>query len=157
HYVFPFLPPFALGAGYLAALIVMLLPAPLGRWLRRLEQLIATRAPRLAAGGGRLWARRTAGVVIALAAVLAIASVVYGAVRFTAGDRVLFKSSGTLRPSLAILAAAVLTGQSARVTRFVVVVALLGLLPIYDYENTFGRMLNARHPIRTTTDCVRRI
>jgi hypothetical protein len=92
-----------------------------------------------------------------VAAALAIAAVISGPVRINLGERVLFKSSGTLRPALAILIAAVLTRQSARVTPSVVILLLLGLLPIYAYENTFDRMLNARHPIRTTTDCVRRV
>jgi 4-amino-4-deoxy-L-arabinose transferase-like glycosyltransferase len=157
HYVFPFLPPLALAGGYLAGLVAMLAPAPLRRVLEWLERQIATRLPRLAAGGHRLWPRRTAALVIGVAAVLAIVAVVSGPVRISLDDRVLFKSSGTLRPSLAILIAAVLSHQSARVARFVVILALFGLVPIDDYDGTVTRMLNARHPIRTTTDCVRRI
>jgi hypothetical protein len=95
--------------------------------------------------------------VIAVAAVLAVAAVIYGQVRLTVGRQLLFKSSGTFRPALVMLIAAVLTGQSARIARFVVIVALLGLLPIFEYEKTFDRMQTARHPIRTTTDCVRRV
>jgi 4-amino-4-deoxy-L-arabinose transferase-like glycosyltransferase len=157
HYVFPFLPPLALAAGYLAGLVAMLAPAPLRRGLEWLEGRIGERFPRLAAGGHRLWARRTATVVIGAAAVLAIIAVVSGPVRINLGDRLLFKSSGTLRPSLAILIAAVLSHQSARIARFVVILALLGLVPVQDYDQTLTRMLNARHPIRSTTDCVRRI
>jgi len=157
HYVFPFLPPLALAGGYLAGLAAMLAPAPLRRALEWTERTIAVRLPALAAGGTRAWARRTAAIVMIIAAVLAIASVISGPVRINLGERVLFKSSGTLRPALAILIAAVLTRQSARVTRPVVILLLLGLLPVYAYENTFDRMLNARHPIRTTTDCVRRV
>jgi 4-amino-4-deoxy-L-arabinose transferase-like glycosyltransferase len=157
HYVFPFLPPLALAAGYLAGLAAMLAPAPLRRGLEWLERQIAARFPGVAAGGSRAWARRTASVVIVVAVALALAAVVSGPVRINLGDRVLFKSSGTLRPALAILIAAALTRQSARVSRFVVILAVLGLLPIYEYEHTFDRMRNARHPIRTTTDCVRRV
>jgi 4-amino-4-deoxy-L-arabinose transferase-like glycosyltransferase len=157
HYVFPFLPPLALAGGYLAGLAAMLAPAPLRRVLEWLERQIAARFPGLVAGGSRAWARRSAAVVIVVAAALAVGAVIYGQVRLTVGQTLLFKSSGTFRPALAILIAAVLTRQSARVARFIVIVAILGLLPIFEYENTFTRMLNARHPIRTTTDCVRRI
>ncbi|HEY7170185.1 MAG TPA: hypothetical protein VH417_05010 [Vicinamibacterales bacterium] len=157
HYVFPFLPPLALAGGYLAGLAAMLAPAPLRRGLEWLERQIAAWFPGVAAGGSRWWARRTAAVVIVVAVVLAVAAAVSGPVRINLGDRVLFKSSGTLRPALAILIAAVLTRQGARVARLVVILAVLGLLPIAEYENTFDRMLNARHPIRSTTDCVRRI
>jgi hypothetical protein len=157
HYVFPFLPPLALAGGYLAGLAAILAPAPLRRGLEWVERQIAAGLPGVASGGSRLWASRTAAVVIVVAVVLAITAVVSGPVRINLGDRMLFKSSGTLRPVLAILIAAVLTRQSARVARFVVMLAVLGLLPIYEYENTFDRMLTARHPIRSTTDCVRRI
>jgi len=157
HYVFPFLPPLALAGGYLAGLVAMLAPAPLRRGLEWMERQVEVRLPKLAAGGTRQWARRTAVVVMIVAAALAVTAVVSGPVRINLGDRVLFKSSGTVRPALAILIAAGLTRQSARVTRLVVILALLGLMPIYEYERTFDRMLNARHPIRTTTDCVRRV
>jgi 4-amino-4-deoxy-L-arabinose transferase-like glycosyltransferase len=157
HYVFPFLPPLALAGGYLAALFAMLAPAPLRRGLEAVENFIARRLPRVRDIGARRWATRTATAVIVVAAVLALAAVVYGQVRLVFNGHQLFKSSGTIRPCVAILAAALLTRQSARVASLVVVVALLGFLPIFYYEGTFPRLLNQKHPIRTVTDCVRRI
>src|SRR5205085_3945780 len=152
HYVFPFLPPLALAGGYLAGLAAMLAPAPLRRGLEWLERQIAVRFPGFAAGGSRPWARRTAAVIIAVAAVLALWAVFFGQVRLTAGQRLLFKSSGTLRPAVAILVAAGLTPQTARVARFAATIALPAVCPTSDTKNTSPGLLTARLRIRTPTD-----
>jgi 4-amino-4-deoxy-L-arabinose transferase-like glycosyltransferase len=45
HYAYPFLPPVALGAGYLAALVVAVAPAPLRRLLQAAHDRLVARIP----------------------------------------------------------------------------------------------------------------
>ena len=45
HYAYPFLPPLTLSAGYLLALIVLLVPAPFERLLTRMETAATARMP----------------------------------------------------------------------------------------------------------------
>jgi 4-amino-4-deoxy-L-arabinose transferase-like glycosyltransferase len=156
HYAYPFLPPFALAAGYLVALAIMLLPAPLRRVLERVEDAGA-RTPGLSALAARPWFRSLASVVIVVAALLAIASIVYGQVRLGSPSAVLFKNSGALRPVVVILVFAVLAGYGGRVSRLVVVLLVCSVLPAAAYRDTFPRLTLEKHPMRSAVECLQRV
>ena len=66
HYAYPFLPPVALAAGYLVALVVMLAPVPLRKVLEWAEDRLAGLWPSLAARAGRPAFRAVAsGLIVA--------------------------------------------------------------------------------------------
>ena len=98
HYAYPFLPPLALAAGYLAALVVMLAPVPFDRLLSRLHTRAAARLPRVAAALQRPRARAVLLAISAASIGLALVTLVYGPVRIDFHGHTVFRSSGILRP-----------------------------------------------------------
>jgi hypothetical protein len=154
HYVYPFLPPLMLAAGYLVALVVMLAPVQLRKLLERVEDLFAARLPELQRRLVTPAARRVGALVIVLAAALAVATAISGAVRFRLVDGVIVRSSGVLRPVLLIVAAAVATRTSARRAPLVVALLLLGIMPVAAYRASLEQLPAGKHPIRTAAACV---
>jgi hypothetical protein len=157
HYVFPFLPPLALAAGYAATLLVLLGPAPLARAVARLDRYLAAGRPRIAAAlRGR--AGRTALMTVAAgAASLAIVSIVVGQVRWEVADGVSLRSSGVLRPTVVAVASALLAGAGRRHSRLVVALLVAGLLPLPGYARSLSLMRERGHPLRSARDCVQRV
>jgi 4-amino-4-deoxy-L-arabinose transferase-like glycosyltransferase len=153
HYVYPFLPPLALAAGYLVALVVMLAPVQLRKLLDRVDDLFVARLPawhaRLSAPG----VRRLATLVVVLASVLAVITVALGGVRFRLFDTIV-RNSGVMRPVLLIILLAVATGTSARRARLVVALLVLGVMPVDAYRERLSELEDGKHPIRTAAACV---
>jgi 4-amino-4-deoxy-L-arabinose transferase-like glycosyltransferase len=156
HYVYPFLPPLALAGGYLVALFVMLGPVPLRNALQWVEDRIAS-VPRLDVVSGRPWLVGVLRLAIAGAAAVAVVAGVSGRFRLALPGDVILRSSGILRPILAIAALGILARASARVSRLVVAIVVLSILPIGAYYATLKELHEARHPLRTTSECVQRI
>jgi 4-amino-4-deoxy-L-arabinose transferase-like glycosyltransferase len=156
HYAYPFLPPLALAGGYLAALFVMLAPVPLRNALEWVEDRIASVA-RLNVLSGRRWLMRLLQLAIVSAAALAVVGAVSGRVRLTFPGGAVLSSSGILRPILAIAALGILARASARVSQLVVAIVVLSVLPIGAYYETLKELHQAKHPLRTTSQCVQRI
>jgi 4-amino-4-deoxy-L-arabinose transferase-like glycosyltransferase len=157
HYAYPFLPPLALAAGYLAALTLMLAPVPLGRLLQALSDGVGARAPSV-----RLVIRRPAVramlLTIAVAALgVAAISVVYGPIRLAVDRTVLFKSSGVFRPLIVSALFGACAGASRRVSHVVVTLLVLSTLPLPAYRESLSRLTLERHPMRTATDCLTRV
>jgi hypothetical protein len=151
HYAFPFLPPLTLAAGYFAALVMMLAPAPVARILMRVEDLVGPAFARF----DRPSARAAARLVVWAAVALIIGALFFGQVKVGAGPIVLFRSSGMTRPLAVILLAGLLTRQSIRVAPLAVALTLVWWLPVAAYKETFPLLLTERHPLRTATDCIR--
>jgi len=72
HHIYPFLPPLALGAGYLAGLVFMLAPAPVDRALDAVQRAAASFAPKAVAALALAGANRRAGPVVALVLVVGL-------------------------------------------------------------------------------------
>ncbi len=155
HYVYPFVPPVAIGAGYVVALASRVAIA----WLdRRLAQ------PNRFA---RLWqalapARRPPGQVVLLAIAatavgVAIASLIFGPIRLGVGGTTLFKSSGVLRPAIVAAICMALAGATRVAPRVIVPVLVAGLLPMPAYRHVITRLEDGRHPLRSARDCLLRI
>ena len=154
HYVYPFVPPLAIAAGYAIALALMLLPAPLDRALWAPTAYAAGRMPRTIAALRGPTARKWLLTIGATAVVIAAISLVYGQVRLGIGSYVFFKSSGVFRPSIIAVLCGVLAGESRRATRAVVPLLMAGLLPLPAYRDTFDRFDVGDHPMRSTRDCI---
>jgi 4-amino-4-deoxy-L-arabinose transferase-like glycosyltransferase len=157
HYAYPFLPPLAIGAGYLFALVIRVVPGAFGEALEWIERQLASRLPRLADTTSSSGFRRGARIVIWTAAALAVATVILGRVRITLGDTVLFKNSDVLRPILLILALALVTRQSARFAWLAVALFVLKSAPVTAYPAMFPKLLDGKHPLRTASECVQEV
>jgi hypothetical protein len=157
HYTFPYLPPLALAAGYLVALVTMLAPAPLGRALDWCDARLTALLPGVMRVGARPSVRRAVAALTVLAAVLAIWASVTGGVRIQWAGKVLFKSAGVLRPVALILVLSLLTRTTPRVVRLVVALLVLGAMPLDAYRGQLQLLPGGEHPIRTAAECVQRV
>jgi hypothetical protein len=117
----------------------------------------AARVAAIAALSRRPSIRAGLRLVAALAALVAAVSVIYGPVRIGVGDVMLFRSSGVFRPAAVVLLFGVLAGSSLRATRIVVALVVTSLVPLPAYREILPRLTVEQHPMRSATDCLRRI
>jgi 4-amino-4-deoxy-L-arabinose transferase-like glycosyltransferase len=157
HYAYPFLPPLALAAGYLAALALMLAPGPFERLLNVVEQRAVTRLPRLTAGLRRQPIRGGLLVLSAAAIGLGLFSVLYGPVRIEFGGTTVFRSSGILRPIAVAVTAWLLAGASRTASRAVVPLLVVSAMPLPTYHATLARLRTDKHPLRSASQCIQRV
>lgn len=157
HYAYPFLPPFAISAGYLVALAVMLLPVQVRRLLEAVEDAIARHVPRLSAAATWPTARRSLTAVIWVAAAIAVATVFVNPLKVSVGHTTLLKSSGTVRPIAMIVLAALFARRSAKVAVLVVALFVASFAPVDAYEQAIRRLTVSRHPMRDASECVARV
>jgi 4-amino-4-deoxy-L-arabinose transferase-like glycosyltransferase len=136
HYTYPFLPPFALAAGYLAAMIIRLAPAPIARvaWPRALML----------------------GVALA-AALLVVETMRSGEARVSLAGYTLFRNSGIFRPALVALVAAVLASRSRSAPRLSAALMAVALVPVPAYAQNLRRLDDGTAPLRTMRDCLERV
>jgi 4-amino-4-deoxy-L-arabinose transferase-like glycosyltransferase len=132
HYTYPFVPPLALGAGYVTALAVMLVPP----WLSRQAK-----------------ARGPLVIVAAGATAIVVATLLSGEMRVALGGLVI-RNSAVLRPALVALFAAVLASGWRAAPRLAAPLLVLALLPVSAYAETLGRLNLDVAPIRTARDCL---
>jgi 4-amino-4-deoxy-L-arabinose transferase-like glycosyltransferase len=132
HYAYPFVPPLALGAGYLTALAAMLVPAWLGR-------VAKARGPLM--------------VIAGLATAIVVATWLSGEMRIALGSLVI-RNAALLRPALVALFAAILATGWRAAPRLSVPVLVLALLPVSAYAATLNRLNLDVAPIRTARDCL---
>jgi len=157
HYAYPFLPPLALGAGYLAALVTMLAPVPLRRLFEWVEDRVAATFPGLASRAGSHGVRLAASALMVVAAALTIATLALGNLRITIDGRTLFRSSSMERPLMLVMVLALLTRTSARTVRLVVALLVFSAMPLAAYRRQIDLLDDGRHPIRTAAECLARV
>ncbi len=136
HYSYPFVPPFALAAGYLTSMVVMLAPAPLAR-----------------VG----WPRALMAVVALAAVVLVVETMRSGEARVSLAGHVLFRSSGLFRPLVGGLLAVVLASRWRSAPRVAAMLAALILVPLPAYAQNLGRLEDGTATLRTMRDCLSRV
>lgn len=157
HYVYPFLPPVALGAG--------LVPTAVFVWVRQ-------RQDRFAALLERVWPRERsarlpvafrkilAGTAIALVAI-AIVTAVAGGVGLRLGGVLVFRNSTVSRPLLAATILVVIIGRLRSAPLVPVIALLLIAMPFDGYRNVrFLEWRNAQvqdKPIRALNECLLRL
>jgi hypothetical protein len=132
HYAYPFVPPLALGAGYLTAIAAMLVPAWLGRVAKARGPLI---------------------VIAGLATAIVVATWLSGEMRIALGGLVI-RNAALLRPALVALFAAMLATGWRAAPRLAAPVLVLALLPVSAYAATINRLNRDVAPIRTARDCL---
>jgi 4-amino-4-deoxy-L-arabinose transferase-like glycosyltransferase len=157
HYVYPFLPPVMLAAGYLVALVAMLAPAPLRRALEWIEDRAGRAVPAVQRHVAGAVPRSVASAVVLFASAVTIATIVLGAVRLRVNGSTLLRSSDIVRPLAAIVVAAVLTRTGARVARVIVVLLILSVMPVRAYRAELSDLQAGKHPIRTAAACLARV
>lgn len=154
HYAYPFLPPLAIAAGYLVALIMMLAPAPLRRLFEAVEDALARAIPSARAFAARPGVQRAAGAIFWVATALAVWVIVVGPVRLSIGATSLFKSSGVVRPLIVITVAALAARRAARAASTIAAIVLLVVAPVRAYATVYPRLVEQRHPLRSLSECV---
>ena len=152
HYLYPFLPPVALAAGYGPA------------WLLR-----ATRShvDRMMSAVHRRWIAARAwkpGIVNSLLALAVIATftaaltLVLGRVDVDVLNVTVFRNSSVERPLVIALVLATLGGQGVLAARALLpAILLVAVLPINEYRNTLRELPQEHHPVRTTSACLERV
>lgn len=156
HYAYPFLPPLALAAGYLIALFVMLAPVPLRNGLQWIEDRLA-RAPSFRTLVARPWVTAVLQCAILLAAAAALAVAVSGRFRLPLPGGGVLRGSGLIRPLVAMAVCGVLARRSAGVSQLVAAIVAVSVIPVGAYYTTLPRLLEAKHPLKSTSECIERI
>lgn len=136
HYMYPFVPPFALAGGYLAALVVMLAPAPLERvgWPRALMA--------------------AASIVLAI---VAAATAAFGELRLPVAGYTVVRSASIFRPAVGAIVTGALALSTRRSLRLAAVGLACFLLPVPAYAQNLLRLNAGRSPLRDMRDCLTRL
>lgn len=164
HYAYPFLPPLALGTGYLTSLPIVLR----GSLCRRaLDTVSSWRFRRDAARrptpvnetwlASRPWARRMLGLLATTGLLVASYTALFGPIALTVGETPVFRSSGLLRPLTVAIVFGVLSGTLARTCGMIVVILVLGVLPLRDYRASLQRLTEGTSPFRDARECLLRV
>lgn len=148
HYLYPFLPPLALSAGYGAAW--------LGRPAARVAAALQARA---GAFGVSLspGIRAGAAAVMVGAVVLAIWTAIIGTVRLEAGGHVIFRNGSVARPLIVAALCAVAAGGLRTAVAVALVLALSGLVPVplTAYAENLQRLRLGHRPLGRLAGCLR--
>jgi 4-amino-4-deoxy-L-arabinose transferase-like glycosyltransferase len=149
HYIFPFLPPLALAAGFVPMALLRLADAHRDRLARWFDRARIPRLPRPA--------RWTLIGLASAAFALAFITPIMGSITLRGGGTTIFRSSTTMRPMLAAAILLVLAGLGKLVPRAIVVIALIAIVPIVPYRNMRVRIGQTHAPMRHLRDCLLRV
>jgi 4-amino-4-deoxy-L-arabinose transferase-like glycosyltransferase len=153
HYTYPFLPPLALGAGYICALLVRRdSPVPQGSedaedrlmpgsWLPLLRQRMPN-LHRLAAGAAMM------------AFVVAAVTLLYGPFGISIGDVPLFRNSSIGQPLAIGSLLLLLTEWGRRVRQLLGIIVVLAVLPVNAYRGTTERLDDKDEPLQVLRRCL---
>jgi 4-amino-4-deoxy-L-arabinose transferase-like glycosyltransferase len=152
HYVYPFVPPVALAAGYAAGWLVQV-----GR--RYLDAAMETVQRWMS--GMRSSSRGVRGLLLtvsAIAFVVGVITLIFGPIDWRVGKVHVFRNSHVSRPLVISLVCATLAGRGVFAARVLwPVTLLLSILPINSYEDSFRDTSVERHPLRSARDCLVRV
>jgi 4-amino-4-deoxy-L-arabinose transferase-like glycosyltransferase len=151
HYVLPFLPPLALGAGYVSSLVFNAATALLaayatpwaGRWLPWSRDATRMAPVRLVVMG-----------LAAAAAITGLATALSGRLSWTVGEAELFRNSSVLRPFVIGALLFAVAGELRWAARSLVAPLLLIILPITAYQHSLERTATIDRPLRAARDCL---
>jgi hypothetical protein len=157
HYVFPFLPPLAIGVGLVPIAVLNAARARRQQISGILERIwppsVAARMP--------AWLRGTLLVIAVVAIVLAVVTPVVGAVWIRIHGVTIFRNSTTSRPLIAATVLLIAAGRFRDVPLALVGVLLLVVLPFDAYRNVKAlEVAQAKYdgtPMRTLRDCLLRV
>jgi 4-amino-4-deoxy-L-arabinose transferase-like glycosyltransferase len=152
HYMYPFMPPLALGAGFVAVRALKWVTAALAvpaASIGRVRESLRRFIPR-----STLW-RQAALVAGVLALLVAVWTAVKSTFLIEAGGIRVFKNASVLRPVLVMVVLWASAGRTRLAARAAVAVTVLAILPWRRYEQIFANLQVPRHPLRTVGDCIR--
>jgi 4-amino-4-deoxy-L-arabinose transferase-like glycosyltransferase len=151
HYVYPFLPPLGLAAGYVVEWLLAVGRAYAVSIMTALQQKVGGVSGR----GGLRYALLTLATV---AAVLAVATFLMGNVEWKIGDTRIFRNSHVSRPLAAAMLFALLAGRGAVAAKLLWPVTLmLFVIPVNAYENMWKRTLVEDYKLRDARECLTRV
>ncbi|HEY8549308.1 MAG TPA: hypothetical protein VIL35_05070 [Vicinamibacterales bacterium] len=149
HYLYPFLPPLGLAAGYLAGIWIAAFSRhvlPLVR--RRLPGPLDRRASSAAA------AARTAAAILSMCAfVLAGWTIVGGSTHLEVAGATIFRNSSVARPLIVAALLAWIAGYPRVMVQAVALLPFAALLPLTSYDELVAHTQQNRHPLRAIRDC----
>ena len=149
HYLYPFLPPIALAAGYAPVWLLEKTRGRIDSLMARIQQWL-DRQGWLGAG-----LRNAMLVLAAVSLAIAIATVLLGQLDITIGGQRYFRNSHATRPLMVTMILATLAGRGLLAARVLFPVALLlAVVPGEAYEGTVRRTLLDEHPMRAARDCL---
>jgi hypothetical protein len=152
HYLYPFLPPVALAAGYGPAWLLAVgrsyidraMDAAHTRWVAR-----------------RAWGPAVRNTLLALAAVAvftALVTFVLGRIDVAIGTRPFFRNSSVERPLVIALLFAMLAGHGVAAARVLLPAILVAaVLPMNQYRSILEQLGEERHVVRNVSECLQRI
>ena len=155
HYAYPFLPPLALAAGYLASLALRALVRVLS-WLNgRLDRFLP-RAARDALGLPAV--RGVLLVIIAASGLIVAATFVLGPIKIALWGEVLLRASSPYRVlPIVVLAFIFCRRAGGPLAMMVALLILAAMLPTSAYRRDLSQVTVERHPLRSLRDCVRQV
>ncbi len=148
HYLYPFLPPFAIAAGYLPA------------WIMRPNRA-ASVAPDSAAAtvaSRRVRAGRLALLAASAACVtLAVLTFIHGPLQLELGGMRILTNRTPLRPGIGAVVLGMLGAGGIAALRPATVALLLLMGPLPKYWEFFPRAMAEEHPLRGLRDCMAQV
>jgi 4-amino-4-deoxy-L-arabinose transferase-like glycosyltransferase len=155
HYIYPFLPPIALGAGYAASLVFH---ATAGL-LERVAGAANARMPAVAAPDTRLaGALRTLLTALAAAAALVgLFTAINGALDWKVGAVQVLRSASLTRPFLVGAVLLWIAGRPQWAARAVATAVLMMALPVSTYPSKLERTESIHRPLHAARDCLRAV
>jgi len=152
HYVYPFLPPLALAAGYGVDWLLQVGRGYVVGAMAAIQQRAGGMVP------GHSGLRYGLMTVAAFAAVLAVATFVMGTVEWKVGEVRLFRNSHVSRPLAAAMVLAVIAGRGPLAARALwPAILLVAVVPVNHYENMWKRTLVKDYRLRNARECLTRV
>jgi 4-amino-4-deoxy-L-arabinose transferase-like glycosyltransferase len=154
HYAYPFLPPLALAAGYLASVALRVLVKVLS-WLNERGDRILPRAAREVLG--RLAVRRLLLTVIVASSLIVVSTLVLGPVKIALWGTVLLRASSPYRVIPIVVLAFIFCRRAGWLAMMVALLMIAVMLPLNAYRRDLSQMTVEHHPLRSLRDCVRQV
>ena len=150
HYAYPFLPPLALAAGYLPA-VILRRDSPVYRLAGRWGTILSEGALR-----NQVRLLRPIGTVLAvLAFVVAGITFAYGRSELRVGDLLLFRNSSIIRPVLLGAVLMIVSSHGKLPGRLVLPLIVLAVLPLDAYRYAIARFDERGAPVKALAECLR--
>ena len=158
HYTYPFLPPLALAGGYFVSFLMARARPYMARARQLSDTYLTGRLPGIPAFFARPIVRAVLLAITACALVVSLLIVLNpDPLEMKVGGTVLLRSSGLLRPLLTLFVAGTLSGLFRRVDLVVASLLVAAFLPLAAYRAVLLRLNTGESPLRTASDCVRRV
>ena len=152
HYLYPFLPPFALAAGYAAWSLFRLLDRG-ARWLVALMG-VRQRPPLSTAVRSAGW------VILGLALAVTAATLVVGPFRVELADGIVFRNHAIGRPLIIAAIGLVLAGGTLSWLGPALAVVVIGAwlpTPLLAYTDIVQQLTVSKRPLATLAECIRSV